>query len=136
MIKKFYTALVLIFSVCSCATSAKYAQKLNQDIGKSFLSLTKEYGTPSEVKRLPNNDMIVYYTYINTELLPDPEYGFDSTDYLTEDEEFYPFTYGGTEIPIGSFMGETITNYCQTKFYLHNNHVSSWSYKGNSCVAL
>ncbi len=122
--------------LCSCATTAKYTQKLNQDIGKTYDELISQYGTPSKTKRLNNGNMIVYYVNVNTELLPDPEYDFDSPDYLTEDEEFYPFTYGGNQIPVGSFMGETITNYCETKFYLTDNKVTSWSYKGNSCVAL
>ena len=128
--------LILLILLTACATSAKYTQKLNQDVGKSFSALTQEYGTPSRVKRLKNGDMIVYYTYVNQEILPDPEYDFDYNTFLTEDEMFYPFTYGGNAIPDGSFMGETITNYCQTKFYIQNNLVTSWSYKGNSCVAL
>lgn len=135
MLKQLITITTLCISLCSCATSQKYTQKLNQDVGKSYIDILKEYGTPSKTKRLPNGDMIISYVYINTSLLPDPDYGFDATSYLTEDEMFYPFTYGGIDIPIGSYMGEEITNYCKTKFYLKNNIVTSWSYKGNSCVA-
>ena len=135
MLQKFLPLMFLML-LASCATTEKYTQKLNQDIGKPLSTLTQEYGTPSRVKRLNNGDMIVYYTYVNQEILPDPEYDFDYNNFLTEDEMFYPFTYGGNAIPNGSFMGEIITNYCQTKFYLKNNLVTSWSYKGNSCVSL
>jgi hypothetical protein len=136
MLKHTLIILSIFFALCSCATSEKYNQKLNQDLGKSYTELTNEYGNPSSIKRLKNGDMIVSYVNINTELLPDPNYFFDNNDFLTEDEMFYPFTYGGNEIPIGNFMGEEITNYCETKFYLKNNLVTSWSWKGNSCVAI
>ncbi len=136
MIKQTLIIAIAFLGLCSCATSAKYNQKLNNDLGKTYEQLTQEYGSPSIIKHLKNNDMIVTYVNVNTELLPDPNYFPNETDFLTEDEMFYPFTYGGNEIPIGSFMGQEIVNYCQTKFYLHNNIVTSWSWKGNSCVSL
>ncbi len=136
MLKHTLILLTLIFLLCSCASSQKYNQKLNQTIGKNYQELINQYGNPSSIKHQKNGDMIVTYLNINTELLPDPNYFFNNNDFLTEDEEFYPFTYGGNEIPIGNFMGQEITNYCQTKFYLKNNHVTSWSWKGNSCVAI
>lgn len=136
MLKQTLIILITFLCLCSCATSLKYNQKLNNDVGKTYEELTQEYGTPSITKRLKNNDMIVTYVNINTTLLPDPNYFPNNNDFLTEDEMFYPFTYGGNEIPVGNFMGEEITNYCQTKFYLHNNVVTSWSWRGNSCVAL
>ena len=99
-------------------------------------AMTEIYGNPSSTKKLSNGNMIITYVNINTELLPDPNYFPDNSDFLTEDEIFYPFTYGGNIIPVGNFMGEEITNYCETKFLLKNNHITSWSLKGNSCVAL
>ncbi|MBR5599020.1 MAG: hypothetical protein IKW39_03170 [Alphaproteobacteria bacterium] len=136
MLKQLITTLILSTILTACATSYKYTQKLNQDVGKTFSDITQEYGNPSSIKRYANGDMIISYVYLNTSLLPDPDYGYDATSYMTEDEEFAPFTFGGDEIPIGSYMGEIVTNYCNTKFYLKNNIVTSWSYKGNSCVSL
>ena len=136
MLKRLFITLTLLITLCSCATEEKYIKKLNQDIGKSYTQLINEYGNPSSTKKLSNGNMIITYVNINTELLPDPNYFPDNSDFLTEDEIFYPFTYGGNIIPVGNFMGEEITNYCETKFLLKNNHVTSWSLKGNSCVAL
>ena len=136
MLKQYVTLLTFCITLCSCATQKKYIAQLNNDINKSYSEIINQYGNPSTTKRLKNGDMIITYVNVNTELLPDPNYFPNNNDFLTEDEEFYPFTYGGNEIPVGNFMGEEITNYCQTKFYLTNNHVTSWSLKGNSCVAL
>ncbi len=136
MLKQALRLLILCITLCSCATEQKYIAKLNQDINKSYFEIINQYGNPSTTKRLSNGDMIITYVNVNTSLLPDPDYFPNNNDYLTEDEEFYPFTYGGNAIPIGNFMGEEIVNYCETKFYLKNNLVTSWSLKGNSCVAL
>ena len=135
MIQKLIIYFSFLCLLTACATEQKYTQKLNQEIGKTYSELLSDYGTPSIVKRKQNGDMIVSYVSVNTEVLPDPNYYFDN-NFITEDEEFYSFTYGGNEIPIGNFMGETITNYCDTKFYLKNNIVTSWTFKGNSCVAI
>lgn len=135
MIKKYIALLIIPHLITACATEQKYTYKLNQEIGKTYSELISDYGNPSIVKRKQNGDMIVSYVSVNTEVLPDPNFYFDN-NFITEDEEFYDFTYGGNEIPVGNFMGETITNYCDTKFYLKNNIVTSWTFKGNSCVAM
>jgi len=133
--KKAIGLFFIIFSFCACATAQKYEAKLNQEVGKTSEQLMKSFGNPTQVKRFKNGDMVVIYTYREEELVPSPDV-FDSGDFVTEDEAFYDFTYGGYEIPIGSEAGDLITNYCQTRFYLKNNVVQSWQYKGNACVAL
>lgn len=134
MLKKF-TLFFIIALLCACANSQNYTNQLNQEIGKTTEQLIGKYGQPSQVKKLDNGNEIITYISINQQVLPDPEYGFNN-DFLTEDEMFYPFTYGGSIIPVGSFMGDVITDYCKTDFYIKNNLVSSWQYKGNSCVAM
>lgn len=119
----------------ACATSENYTNKLNQEIGKTTEQLIYNYGNPSKVKKLANGDEIITYTSINYQVLPSPDYAFN-TDFMTEDEIFYPFTYGGTDIPIGNFMGQIVEDYCKTDFYIKNNIVTSWQYKGNACVAM
>lgn len=135
MLKKIILGLSLIAILTGCATAQKYNNKLNADIGKTSQQLMNQYGTPTHVKRLQNGDEIISYININYQVLPSPNYYFN-TDFMTEDEMFAPFTYGENEIPVGNYMGEVITDYCNTKFYLKNNIVTSWQWKGNSCVAL
>lgn len=135
MIQKHLTLITLLLCLTACATSQNYEAKLNQEIGKTAEQVMAKYGSPTHVKRMANGDEIISYTSINQQVLPAPNYYFD-TGFMTEDEMFYPFTYGGSEIPVGNFMGEVVTDYCNTKFYLKNNVVTSWQYKGNSCVAL
>ena len=127
--------ITLILMLSSCATSQNYSNKLNSEIGKTTQQLISQYGQPTKVKRFPNGDEIITYTHINYSLIPSPNYDFDNSFY-TEDELFTPFTEGYNEIPIDNFMGDIVKNYCQTKFYIKNNLVRSWQWKGNSCVAL
>jgi hypothetical protein len=134
MLKKFIL-LSLSLVLNACATSENYINQLNQEIGQTSHQLIGKYGQPSKVKKLADGTEIITYISINQQVLPDPNYSFNN-DFLTEDEMFYPFTYGGNIIPVGSFMGEIITDYCKTDFYIKNNLVTSWQYKGNSCVAM
>lgn len=135
MINKTAAALVIIFLFSACATSQKYNERLNQEIGKTSQQLLSSYGTPTHTKRLANGDEIITYISINYQVIPDPNYYFN-TNFMTEDQMFEPFTYGNNTIPIGDYMGEVITDYCSTSFYLRNNIITSWQWRGNSCVAL
>ena len=132
---KLTSIIALILIITSCATSQNYSTKLNLDIGKTSQQLISQYGNPTKVHRLSNGDEIITYTFLNYSLIPSPEYDFDNSFY-TEDELFTPFTQGYDEIPIDNYMGDIVKNYCKTKFYLKNNIVTSWQWKGNSCVAL
>ncbi|MBP5698970.1 MAG: hypothetical protein J6W96_05540 [Alphaproteobacteria bacterium] len=127
--------ITMLLCLCACATIQKYEQKLNSYIGQDKQQLIASWGQPYQIRQLANGEQILTYVSINKQVLPDPNYDF-GTNFLTEDEMFYPFTYGGNAIPDGNFMGETITDYCQTKFHIKNNYVTSWQYKGNACVAL
>lgn len=135
MLKRYITLLTLLITVTACATAQNYENMLNREIGQSSNALINKFGAPTSVKRFKNGDEIITYTHINNQVVPSPNYYFN-TDFMTEDEMFAPFTYGGNAIPVGNFMGEVITEYCQTKFYLKNNIVTSWQYKGNACVAM
>lgn len=133
--KKAIGLSLIILSLTACATAQKYEAKLNGEIGKTSEQLMADFGNPTQVKKLKNGNMVIIYTYREDDLIPSPDV-FDSGDFVTEDEAFYDFTYGGYEIPIGNEAGDLITNYCQTRFYLKNNIVQSWQYKGNACVAI
>lgn len=135
MLKKYIIALVIILGLSSCATTQKYNNQLNADIGKTEQQILNQYGQPSQVKRLSNGDEIITYISINYQVIPSPNYYFNS-DFISEDDMFYPFTYGGDEIPVGNFMGQVVTDYCNTKFYLKNNVVTSWQWRGNACIAI
>lgn len=135
MFKNFMLLAALIMGLSACATSENYTAQLNGEVGKTAQQLTAKYGTPTHVKRLANGDEIFSYVSVNEQVLPDPNYYFN-TGFMTEDEMFAPFTYGGNAIPVGNFMGEVVTDYCKTKFYLKNNIVTSWQWSGNSCVAM
>ena len=133
MFKKYL--IIFVLALAACATSQKYNTELNNEIGKTSQQLMSKYGSPTHVKRLANGDEIISYVNINQQVLPSPNYYFNN-GFMTEDEMFAPFTYGGNEIPVGNFMGEVVTDYCNTKFYIKNNIVTSWQWRGNACVAM
>lgn len=135
MQKALFSAAIAVLALSACATPQKYDAELNAELGKTQNQLLQKYGTPTRTKKLANGDEIISYVSINYQVLPSTNYYFN-TDFMTEDEMFYPFTYGGTEIPVGNFMGDVITDYCKTDFYLKNNIVTSYQWKGNACVAL
>ena len=134
MQNRLFPAAMLILTLTACATTAKYEVKLAQQVGKNEQQLIAAWGQPNQIKNQANGDKILIYTNVSDEVIPAP--GYYNMDLMTEDDIFYPFTYGGEVIPDGNFLGETITDYCQTKFYLKNNIVTSWQYKGNACVAI
>ncbi len=133
--KKYLTILALALGLTACATAQKYTSQLNNDVGKTSQQLMNQYGNPTHIKRLANGDEIISYISVNYQVIPSPNEYFN-TNFMTEDEMFAPFTYGGDEIPVGNFMGEVITDYCNTKFYIKNNVVTSWQWRGNACVAM
>lgn len=135
MLKKIFILSCLILTLGACATSAKYAQKLSQQRGKTEQQLIASWGQPHQIKSLPNGTKILIYTYKDDELIPAPSF-YNNMDLLDEDEAFYQFTYGGNEIPDGNLIADNITDFCQTIFYLTNNHVTAWKYHGNACVAI
>lgn len=135
MLKRIILTVAVILSLTACATSQKYTAQLNGEVGKTSQQLMSKYGTPTHVKRLANGDEIISYVSVNQQVIPSPNYYFNNS-FMTEDEMFAPFTYGGDVIPVGNFMGEVVTEYCDTKFYLQNNIVTSWQWRGNSCVAM
>ena len=133
MLKKIF--LIICFTLSACATPAKYEAELAKLQGKTEQQLISSWGQPTNTKELPNGNKILTYTYLNKQILPAPEF-YNNMGLMDEDEIFYPFTYGGNVIPDGNFLGETITEYCQTKFFIRRNIVTSWQYKGNACVAI
>ena len=132
--KKKFLLFLIISSLNACATTANYEKKLSLELDKTEQQLIAAWGKPNQIKQQANGDKILIYTFINHEVLPIS--GYYDMSMMDEDEIFAPFTYGGNIIPDGNFLGENITDYCQTKFYLTNNRVTSWQYKGNACVAL
>lgn len=104
--------------VCCCGNAcrvrqfAKYNARLNGELGKTSQQLISAFGQPSKVRKLANGDEIISYVSINYQVIPDPNYYFN-TGFMTENELFDPFTYGDDEIPVGDFMGETITDFAK-----------------------
>lgn len=132
---KLITLLTTAVLLTACANTQKYEARLNRELGKTSQQLTNTFGQPTSIKKLANGHEIISYVSVNYQVIPDPNYYFN-TGFMTEDEMFAPFTYGGSAIPVGDFMGETITDFCKTDFYLTNNVVTAWQWRGNSCDAL
>ena len=127
--------LIVIALLSACATTQKYEEKLSSFAGKTSSQLIAEFGQPNQIKQLANGDEIITYIDVSKQIIPLNDFDYNA-GLMDEDEMFYPFTYGGTEIPDGNFLGDTITDYCKTMFYLKNNIVTSWKFDGNACVAI
>ncbi len=125
------TAITII--LCSCTGVNSYNQELNNEVGHTRAELLSKFGRPSRVYHLKNGDEIIAYIFYNKAVLDDKDFK-KNHDFLTENKMYYPFTYGG-EINLVNDKMEN-EEYCNTKFYLQNNEVTSWQWRGNGCSEL
>lgn len=96
--KKLISLFAVAATLAGCASSQKYNARLNGELGKTSQQLISAFGQPSKVRKLANGDEIISYVSINYQVIPDPNYYFN-TGFMTENELFDPFTYGVTKSP-------------------------------------
>lgn len=113
--KKLISLFAVAATLAGCASSQKYNARLNGELGKTSQQLISAFGQPSKVRKLANGDEIISYVSINYQVIPDPNYYFN-TGFMTENELFDPFTYGDDEIPRRRFYGRNNYRFLQNRF--------------------
>ena len=121
---------ILLFVVCillwGCATEKAYQEILNKTLGISEDELIVYMGVPDR-------------TY-NTGTLRVLEYNYNKTSYvpMIQQQTVYHKNAYGYNIGSSSQWVDNgfYANYnCVTVFYIKNNRVVNWRYKGNACKA-
>ena len=123
--KKLLIIVVCIF-LSSCATERRYQELLNKTLGISEDELIVYMGVPDR-------------TY-NTGTLRVLEYNYNQTSYvpmIQEQTVYHKNSYGYNIGSSSQWVDNGFyANYnCVTIFYIKNNRVINWRYKGNACKA-
>jgi hypothetical protein len=137
-----FFSVVALVAACAIPTEENYQKILNGWKGVSADLLVLHWGPPSGSYELSDGRKVLQYTYSKTKVTGGDTYTVPKTTY---DSGSIYGEYGG----IGSYSGTsttyatettpifTTTRNCTTRFIISkSNIIQSWSYEGNSCVAL
>ena len=128
--------LVVVFLLFACATTAKYDTKLNGLVGADKSEVIKTFGSPSASKILANGEEVISYTKANDVYVPSEFYLYNQGALSNEYGGIYsPFIGEYDFSPYGDTFGYTVTDFCQTAFYLQNGKVVGWKWRGNDCIS-
>lgn len=130
----FFGFLATMF-LFSCATPAKYDNKLNGMVGEKVDVLQKEFGKPSAKKIFGNGYEVYTYTKANDVYVPSEFYLYNQGFEPSEDVVYQPFLNNYDFSPYAENFGYQVEYMCQTSFLLQNGIITGWKWRGNDCVA-
>lgn len=133
--KKILCALGALFYLSSCATTQKYDQMLNGWIGKPESALLKTWGAPSARKINANGSEVITFTQTQTLTVPSEFYLYNPYPLDGDASIYAPFDGDYTFTPYAQNLGASQEYICQTSFYIQNNIITGWKWKGNNCLA-
>ena len=132
---KFFCVCNLCFYLSSCASTQKYDQMLNTWIGKPEASLLKSWGTPSARKINADGSQVITFTQVQNITVPSEFYLYNPYSLQGDASIYAPFDGDYAFTPYAKNLGVTQEYVCQTSFYIQNNLVTGWKWKGNNCFA-
>ena len=133
--QKILFAIILLILIMGCASSEKYNTKLTKLLGKNPDTLIMEFGQPSGKKILSNGDEILSFTSVNNNYIPSDFFLYqpyslqDGVNVYTPFDQDYDFT------PFAENFNQLPELTCQTSFWIKNNKVIAWKWKGNNCIS-
>lgn len=124
---KVRTLVIISIVTCistSCATTAKYEEKLKTWLGHSVDELVNSWGYPANSFEAPNGNKVYVYSSSRSHT---------SSTHTTSNYNVYGNTIRGNSSTTG---GKTRTFWCQTFFEVDtNNIIVRLSWKGNNCTS-
>lgn len=109
----FLILLIPIIIISSCATTAKYAEKLNTWLGHDVNELITSWGPPSNEYKLPNGNIMYTWLWIGNTLVQS-----NYNQYLNRT------------------LTSEVTYWCKTTFTVDRyGRIIQWRYEGNACVS-
>lgn len=137
--KRFYLKIVgtlsVILFLTACASTQKYDQMLNGWVGKPESALLKTWGAPSARKINADGSQVITFTQIQTITVPSEYYLYNPYPLEGYDSVYAPFDGDYAFTPYAQNLGVNQEYICQTSFYIQNNVVTGWKWKGNNCLA-
>ena len=132
---KFFCLLGLIFYLGSCASTQKYDQMLNGWIGKPESALLKSWGSPSARKINTDGSQVITFTQVQTLTVPSEFYLYNPYPLEGDVSVYAPFDGDYAFTPYAQNLGVNQEYVCQTSFFIQNNIITGWKWKGNNCFA-
>ena len=130
-----FGALSVALLLTACASTQKYDQMLNGWVGKSESALLKTWGAPSARKINADGSQVVTFTQVQTLTVPSEFYLYNPYPLEGDVSVYAPFDGDYAFTPYAQNLGISQEYICQTSFYIQNNVVTGWKWKGNNCLA-
>lgn len=132
---KIVGTLSVILFLTACASTQKYDHMLNGWVGKPESALLKTWGAPSARKINADGSQVITFTQIQTITVPSEYYHYNPYPLEGYDLVYAPFDGDYAFTPYAQNLGVNQEYICQTSFYIQNNVVTGWKWKGNNCLA-
>jgi len=120
------TTLLTLTLIYGCATTEGYKNIVNAWVGQPEAELVRTWGPPQRSYQTEESKFFVYYSqkdiYVPGSITTYPN-DFD------ESGTAFRQSYGG--VP-----DRTLTYSCETSFEIIDGVITSWSFRGNDCVAV
>ena len=127
--------LLLLILMLGCATQEKYNNKLSLLLGQNPEILYKEFGKPSGKKILNNGDEVISFTSVNNNYVPSDFFLYQPYSLEGETNVYAPFDQNYNFTPFAENFNQMPALVCQTSFWIRNNKIIGWKWKGNNCIA-
>ncbi len=132
---KFFCLLGVGLTLSACASTQKYDQMLNSWVGKPETALLKSWGAPSARKINADGSQVITFTQVQDITVPSEFYLYNPYSLQGNVSVYAPFDGDYAFTPYAQNLGVTQEYICQTSFYIQNNIVTGWKWKGNNCFA-
>jgi len=133
--QKIMFTIILLILLLGCATPEKYNNKLLTLLGQNPNVLEKDFGKPSGKKILDNGDEIITFTSINDNYVPSDFFLYQQYNTQGNISVYTPFDQDYDFTPFAENFNQLPSLICQTSFWIHNNKIIGWKWKGNNCVS-
>ncbi len=130
-----FGALSVALLLTACASTQKYDQMLNGWVGKPESTLLKTWGAPSARKINADGSQVITFTQVQTLTVPSEFYLYNPYPLEGDVSVYAPFDGDYAFTPYAQNLGISQEYICQTSFYIQNNVVTGWKWKGNNCLA-
>lgn len=124
--KRFVPAtLLVVIIIYGCATKEGYRNVVDAWVGQPESALISAWGLPQRTYETDTSKVLIYYSQRDVDV---PGSTNTYQRYFDETGTAFSESYGG--VP-----DQTFTYSCETSFEVIDGVITSWSFRGNDCVA-
>lgn len=135
IMQKILFTIILLILMLGCATTEKYDNKLTNLLGQNVSVLTSEFGTPSGKKILANGDEVISFTSVNNNYVPSDFFLYKPYSLQGDTNVYTPFDQNYDFTPFAENFNQLPALTCQTSFWIRDNIIIGWKWRGNNCIS-